>query len=299
LKGTSIVSGRTHNPKVYGHIPGIQVGKTWRSREDCSRDAVHGPLRAGIHGTAEDGAYSIVMSGGYEDDDDNGDVFIYSGQGGRDYSTDKLSKTRGKGKHWAAPQSTDQDWTRGNRALQVSSQTKKPVRVVRGRLSNGTTSRYAPPEGYRYDGLYKVTKAWQETGKKGHMMCKFRLERLPNQDPLVLTSYESDEEMEEIDDSDESVEESKRPTRSTGKASVSRPAAGSRKRDIRPSSSSRSIKKRETQPPSLNKTIIYAKDYTKGFPKVERLEIDESRLPELSLPTQSSSKTAVMKSLGI
>ena len=32
---------------------------------------------------------------------------------------------------------------------------KKPVRVVRGFKSN---SRYAPFEGYRYDGLYQVEK---------------------------------------------------------------------------------------------------------------------------------------------
>jgi hypothetical protein len=43
-------------------------------RVDCSQDGVHAPLRAGIHGTADSGAYSIVMSGGYEDDEDYGDT---------------------------------------------------------------------------------------------------------------------------------------------------------------------------------------------------------------------------------
>ena len=38
---------------------------------------------------------------------------------------------------------------------QKSSETKKPVRVIRGFKS---TSKYAPTEGYRYDGLYVVEK---------------------------------------------------------------------------------------------------------------------------------------------
>lgn len=39
------------------------------------------------------------------------------------------------------------------RDQQVSAQTKKPVRVVRGYKSS---SDFAPVEGYRYDGLYTV-----------------------------------------------------------------------------------------------------------------------------------------------
>ena len=42
------------------------------------------PWVAGIHGGGEDGAYSIALSGGYEDDIDMGDCFTYTGEGGRD-----------------------------------------------------------------------------------------------------------------------------------------------------------------------------------------------------------------------
>lgn len=38
------------------------------------------PTVAGIHG-GEDGAYSIALSGGYEDDVDLGDCFTYTGEG--------------------------------------------------------------------------------------------------------------------------------------------------------------------------------------------------------------------------
>lgn len=51
-----------------------------------SQAGVHRPHVAGIHGRERDCAYSIVLSGGYEDDIDNGDEFMYTGSGGRDLS---------------------------------------------------------------------------------------------------------------------------------------------------------------------------------------------------------------------
>lgn len=51
-----------------------------------SEVGVHRPHIAGIHGRETDCAYSIVLSGGYEDDIDNGDEFMYTGSGGRDLS---------------------------------------------------------------------------------------------------------------------------------------------------------------------------------------------------------------------
>jgi hypothetical protein len=42
-----------------------------------------------MHGRATDGCYSIVLSGGYEDDEDNGDEFVYTGAGGRDLKGNK------------------------------------------------------------------------------------------------------------------------------------------------------------------------------------------------------------------
>lgn len=41
-------------------------------REDCSQAAVHAPWVAGIAGGKLDGAFSIALSGGYEDDEDSG-----------------------------------------------------------------------------------------------------------------------------------------------------------------------------------------------------------------------------------
>lgn len=68
---------------------------------------MHRPHVAGIHGRENEGAYSIVLSGGYEDDVDDGEEFTYSGSGGRDLSGNKRT----------AKQSMDQKLTAMNRAL--------------------------------------------------------------------------------------------------------------------------------------------------------------------------------------
>lgn len=75
--------------KVYGSIPGIEVGTWWEKRQGCSIDAIHAyalsglrrvplrvtfldrPLVGGISG-GKDGAYSVALSGGYDDDVDLG-----------------------------------------------------------------------------------------------------------------------------------------------------------------------------------------------------------------------------------
>jgi putative restriction endonuclease len=104
--------------RIFGEISGVPVGSTYPDRQELSRAGVHRPTRAGISGSAEEGADSIVLSGGYEDDEDFGDVIVYTGHGGQD----QISKK----------QIADQELTRQNLALAVSMQQGLPVRVVRG-----------------------------------------------------------------------------------------------------------------------------------------------------------------------
>ncbi|KAH9076995.1 PUA-like domain-containing protein [Lactarius deliciosus] len=172
---------RVHDPKTFGHIPGIPVGTWWESREDCSNDAIHAPWVAGISGSNE-GAYSVALSGGYEDDIDMGDYFTFTGSGGRAL---KGTKTNPKNLR-TAPQSSDQSFEHSfNKALKISSETRKPVRVIRGFK---LPSPYAPFEGYRYDGLYTVEEAWMEQGLNdgGFLVCKFAFRRVPGQPPLQV-----------------------------------------------------------------------------------------------------------------
>lgn len=66
---------RLHDPKTFGSIPGIEVGKWWDSRMRCSQESCHAPVVAGISGNSELGCWSVALSGGYEDDIDLGEAF--------------------------------------------------------------------------------------------------------------------------------------------------------------------------------------------------------------------------------
>ncbi|CAG0914166.1 unnamed protein product [Notodromas monacha] len=166
----------------YGPIDDLPVGTWWQTRMECSRDGIHRPPVSGI-ASGKDGAFSIALSGGYPDNVDEGDRFWYTGEGGRD-----LSGTKSNPKNLrTAPQSKDQDWSRGNMSLYRSFETKNPVRVVRGFSKNKDfTSDWAPESGYRYDGLYQVTEWKTEIGKSGFSVFKFRFERISGQDPIML-----------------------------------------------------------------------------------------------------------------
>ena len=64
---------------MFGHIDGIAVGEIFEDRKHLRASGIHAPMMAGIWG-AQEGAYSIVLSGGYEDDIDELDsrsVFSY------------------------------------------------------------------------------------------------------------------------------------------------------------------------------------------------------------------------------
>ena len=157
----------------FGAVPGVGVGQLWLGRVGCSQDGVHGPWVGGIHGGEAAGAYSVVLSGGYEGDADEGDTFTYTGSGGRGLSGNKRT----------APQSSDQQLTGANRALAVNIWRKQPMRVVRGyKLGKLRGSRYAPSAGYRYDGLYAVTDMWPEIGESGFIIWRYRMERLGDQE---------------------------------------------------------------------------------------------------------------------
>jgi hypothetical protein len=92
--------------RVFGPIPGYPPGSHFASRRELFDAGIHRQLQAGIVGSDTEGAESIVLSGGYEDDEDYGNLIIYTGEGGRDAQTGK--------------QIADQVLTRGNRALALN-----------------------------------------------------------------------------------------------------------------------------------------------------------------------------------
>ncbi|XP_058421766.1 E3 ubiquitin-protein ligase UHRF2 isoform X2 [Diceros bicornis minor] len=166
----------------YGPIPGIPVGSTWRFRVQVSEAGVHRPHVGGIHGRSNDGAYSLVLAGGFADEVDRGDEFTYTGSGGKNLAGNKRI---------GAP-SADQTLTNMNRALalncdaplddKIGAESRnwragKPVRVIRS-FKGRKISKYAPEEGNRYDGIYKVVKYWPEiSSSHGFLVWRYLLRR--------------------------------------------------------------------------------------------------------------------------
>src|SRR3954462_10839423 len=99
-----------------GELP-VPVGTVFATRAELAAAGVHRATQAGITGAAEQGAESIVLSGGYVDDEDDGLIIIYTGHGGRDPASGR--------------QVADQTFTRQNQALVRSCLNGLPVRVVR------------------------------------------------------------------------------------------------------------------------------------------------------------------------
>jgi putative restriction endonuclease len=118
-----------------------------------------------------------VVSGGYEDDEDYGDVIIYTGHGGNDPATRK--------------QIADQELTRGNLALARNAEEGLPVRVIRGAAGDRA---HSPADGFRYDGLFYVERFWHTVGRSGFRVWQYRLVRSePSPAPLVTSEAEPSE----------------------------------------------------------------------------------------------------------
>jgi E3 ubiquitin-protein ligase UHRF1 len=167
-----------------GPIPGIEVGQTWKFRSGMSEDGVHRPLVGGVAGSvAKVGCVSVVMAGGYAEDKDNGDSFIYSGSGGRDLAT--------KNERTAKFQSFDQQLAKFNLSLAMTCDApvnvngakaknwrqSKGIRVIRSHKLKKNQAKYAPELGNRYDGVYKIVEYYIDTITHDHKVYKFVFRR--------------------------------------------------------------------------------------------------------------------------
>ena len=162
---------------MIGPIDGITIGQEFENRKALHGANVHRGLMRGI---APEGA-SIVLSGGYIDDEDNGDWIIYTGEGGRSPDTKR--------------QITDQTLTGGNYALARNFTEGNPIRVNRG---SNLDSKYAPVSGYRYDGLYRIDNYWSERGRDGFTIWRYRLVRLENETFFEPVKSGSDRNFERL-----------------------------------------------------------------------------------------------------
>lgn len=165
--------------RIFGEIEGVLAGTEFANRAQLAASGIHRPTQAGISGSTAEGADSIVVSGGYEDDEDYGDYIIYGGQAGTDTNNKQ--------------QAADAELNRGNLALVVSYNKGLPVRVTRGLGSKHHT--------YRYDGLYLVERWWVDKGKSGFTIFKFALRKIDDKPistpagelPLPSRNHEPDQ----------------------------------------------------------------------------------------------------------
>ncbi|XP_035539901.1 histone-lysine N-methyltransferase, H3 lysine-9 specific SUVH4-like isoform X2 [Juglans regia] len=180
-----VKSNKILYPKKIGHLPGINVGHQFFSRAEMVAVGLHGLWLSGIDYIGESCkiveyrnftlplAVSIVLSGQYEDDVDNSEEVVYTGQGGNDLLGNKR-------------QIKDQVMCRGNLALKNSMDQDVSVRVIRGhKCASGNIRKV-----YTYDGLYKVDHYWKERGVAGFIVFKYRLKRIEGQ-PKLLTNLVS------------------------------------------------------------------------------------------------------------
>ncbi|KAJ1262695.1 hypothetical protein BS78_09G129300 [Paspalum vaginatum] len=169
--------------KRIGHLPGIDVGDQFYSRAEMVALGIHSHWLNGIdymgmkyqdqkgcEGFTFPLATCIVLSGVYEDDLDNANEIIYTGQGGNNWLGDRHKKT-------------EQTLLRGNLALKNSKDNGNPIRVIRGHIEKSSYSGKI----YTYDGLYKVVDYWPEKGVQGPLVFKYRMRRLEGQPPLTTS----------------------------------------------------------------------------------------------------------------
>ncbi|KAH6832502.1 hypothetical protein C2S53_008174 [Perilla frutescens var. hirtella] len=168
---------RANHPKRMGHVPGVEVGDIFFFRMELCIVGVHTPSMAGIDYMTmkltmddEPMAVSIVSSGGYDDNGDDTDVLIYTGQGG-------LARKDGK--------MSDQKLERGNLALEKSLHRANDVRVIRGLKDTVGVGKI-----YVYDGLYNIQESWMEKNKSGCNVFKYKLVRVPGQ-PQAFSVWKS------------------------------------------------------------------------------------------------------------
>ncbi|MBC8104721.1 MAG: HNH endonuclease [Cytophagales bacterium] len=145
----------------YGEVIGVPEGTVFRHRIDLVRAGLHSNRMRGISGSGGEAADAVIVSGGYEDDADFGDEIWYTGEGGNDV------KTKGQVAHQAL--------ARGNLSLIRNLLEGIPVRVIRGFRLN---SAFAPEDGYRYDGLFRVENYWQDRSKSGFRVFRYTLRKI-------------------------------------------------------------------------------------------------------------------------
>lgn len=185
---------------VNSFCEGIFPGTKFATRVQLCESGVHRILVGTVCGTEAEGAESILLAATAESDVDNGSEVYFTGIL-KNYAQNDIQqhylillilvgaviingKTRRK---------SHSSWKvlRGTQAMMTSCIRNLPIRIIR---SSRLKSTYAPPNGFSFDGLFKVAMYWEEPSKNGQSVWRFKLlgappashPRLP---PLGIVSF--------------------------------------------------------------------------------------------------------------
>ena len=100
LRAASLMRERglwlNRDKRIVGAIPGIMVGDLFLFRMELCVVGLHGQIQAGIDflpasmsSTGEPIATSVIVSGGYEDDMDDGEVIVNNDHGGQEKNSSR------------------------------------------------------------------------------------------------------------------------------------------------------------------------------------------------------------------
>ena len=155
------------DPNVAGHN-GLQMGQWWPLRHCALRDGAHGSVMSGIAGGERTGAFSVVVSAGYEGmDEDHGDIVHYSAPN---------SHTNADSNNAVVTHQT--------KALQRSRLIRRSVHLFRTAAGSW---KHVPSRGVRYDWLYSVARESLKHNAKGGAYVRFTLARDPNQPDIDIS----------------------------------------------------------------------------------------------------------------
>ena len=145
---------------VYIYVPRVFVGDDFEFRTKKYVVGLHRQMQgaiAWVEDLGEKVACSVVILGGYRDDDDYGETIKYTCQGGNDYKCNKRLLE-------------DQKLKKGNKAVINSYRRGIHVRLIKGHDVDTGWNKI-----YYYDGLYKVGGFSLEVGQDGHKVDTFDL----------------------------------------------------------------------------------------------------------------------------
>ena len=150
-------------------------GQWWPHQLCALRDGAHNSAQAGIAGDREEGAWSVILGGDPRYPDiDNDDEVQYCGTAAAEDATEPTTATQ---------------------YMKRSVEVGHPVRVIRS--ENCKNAELRPKKGYRYDGLYKVVDEELIDIKK--QLWRFKMQRLPGQDPIRATGAGERPTQQELD----------------------------------------------------------------------------------------------------